>query len=104
MKYEAIESFSGVISMSKGEVREIPNENLANELIGAGFIIKYKPDNIKELKKKLEEANSKIAEQENTINELKAEIESLKTSNEEDSDKNLEGVSSEENPDENSEE
>lgn len=104
MKYEAIESFSGVISMSKGEVREIPNENLANELISAGFIVKYKPDNIKGLKEELKEANSKIVEQENTINELKAEIESLKTSNEEDSDENSEESSSEKNPDENSEE
>lgn len=90
MKYEAIESFSGIISMSKGEVREIPNEDLAKELINAGFIAKYKPDNAKELKKELEEANSKIEELENTINELNAELESLKTSDE--------------NPDENSDE
>ena len=82
MNYEAIESFSGIISMSKGEVREIPNEDLAKELMKAGFIKKYKPDNAKELKKELEEANSKIEELEKTINELNAEIESLKTSDE----------------------
>ena len=79
MKYEAIESFSGIISMAKDEVREIPNEDLAKELMKAGFITKYKPDNAKELKKKLEEANSKIEELEKTIEELNAEIENLKT-------------------------
>lgn len=78
MKYEAIEGFSGIISMSKGEVKEIPNEDLAKELMKAGFITKYKPDNAKELKKELEDANAKIEELLKTIDELNAEIESLK--------------------------
>lgn len=82
MKYEAIESFSGIISMSKGEVREIPNEDLAKELMKAGFITKYKPDNAKDLKKELEDANAKIEELEKTIDELNAEIESLKVTDE----------------------
>lgn len=79
MKYEAIESFSGIISMSKGEVRDIPNEDLAKELMKVGYIKKYKPDDAKALKKELEEAYSKIAELEKTIEELNAELENLKT-------------------------
>ena len=54
MQYEAIEGFSGIISMYKGEVREIPNEDLAKELVKAGFIKKYKPNDAKELKILLE--------------------------------------------------
>ena len=77
MKYEAIEGFSGIISMSKGEVREIPNEDLAKELMKAGFITKYKSDNAKELKKELKDANVKIEELENTIEVLNTEIENL---------------------------
>lgn len=100
MKYEAIESFSGIISMSKGEVREIPNENLAKELMKAGFITKYKSDNAKEIKKELEDANAKIEELEKTIEELNAEIENLKTSNEnadDNSNENLDNNSNENN-------
>ena len=78
MKYEAIESFSGIISMSKGEVREIPNVELAEELKKAGFIKVYKTENLKELKKELEDANLKIVELEKTIEELNAELENLK--------------------------
>lgn len=82
MQYEAIEGFSGIISMYKGEVREIPNEDLAKELVKAGFIKKYKPNDAKELKILLDEANSTIKELEKTIDELNTEIDSLKSSKE----------------------
>lgn len=100
MQYEAIEGFSGIISMYKGEVREIPNEDLAKELVKAGFIKKYKPNDAKELKILLDEANSTIKELEKTIDELNTEINSLKSSKEDledsnDSNKNLEKNSSE---------
>ena len=68
--------------MYKGEVREIPNEDLAKELVKAGFIKKYKPNDAKELKILLDEANSTIKELEKTIDELNTEIDSLKSSKE----------------------
>lgn len=88
MQYEAIEGFSGIISMYKGEVREIPNEDLAKELVKAGFIKKYKPNDAKELKILLDEANSTIKELEKTIDELNTEIDSLKSSKEDPEDSN----------------
>ncbi len=47
MKYEATVSFSGIISMAKGEIREIPNEDLAKDLLKAGYIKKIEPDKSK---------------------------------------------------------
>lgn len=88
MQYEAIEGFSGIISMYKGEVREIPNEDLAKELVKAGFIKKYKPNDAKELKILLDEANSTIKGLEKTIDELNTEIDSLKSSKEDPEDPN----------------
>ena len=88
MQYEAIEGFSGIISMYKGEVREIPNEDLAKELVKAGFIKKYKPNDAKELKILLDETNSTIKELEKTIDELNTEIDSLKSSKEDSEDPN----------------
>lgn len=38
MKYKALVGFSGVISMSKGEVEEIKDKNLVIDLIKAGYI------------------------------------------------------------------
>lgn len=38
MKYEAIESFSGIISMAKGEIRDIPNDALVKDLMKAKLI------------------------------------------------------------------
>lgn len=39
MKYKALTSFSGVISMSKNEVRELINEDLIKDLTKAGYIM-----------------------------------------------------------------
>lgn len=71
MKYEALENFSGVISMVKGQVREIPNLSLANDLIKAGLIKKYVANSNESLKEELEKATIKI-------NELIDENEKLK--------------------------
>ena len=83
MKYEAIESFSGIISMAKGEIREIPNETLAKDLMKAKLIKKYTPTDEKVLKDELESANSLINEliEENKM--LKEQIEELSTINKE---------------------
>lgn len=39
MKYKALTSFSGVISMSKNEIRELKDENLIKDLTRAGYIM-----------------------------------------------------------------
>ena len=46
MKYRALESFSGKISMYKGEIRELTKE-VAKDLLKANYIEKIK-DNTKE--------------------------------------------------------
>lgn len=38
MAYRALKSFSGVISMVKGEVREIKDEAIAKDLVRAGYV------------------------------------------------------------------
>jgi hypothetical protein len=49
--YRALTSFSGIISMSKGEVREIKDKNLIKDLLQAKYIEEVK-DTKKENKKK----------------------------------------------------
>lgn len=70
MKYIALQNFSGVISMSKGDVREIPNDALAKDLMRANLIEKYVPNASKEIKEELETANSTIAELKEVNNKL----------------------------------
>ena len=38
MKYKALVSFSGLISMAEGEVREIEDPAIVNDLLKAGYI------------------------------------------------------------------
>lgn len=38
MKYIAIKGFSGLITMSKGEVKEINDKYIAEDLLKAGYI------------------------------------------------------------------
>ena len=44
MKYKAIVSFSGVISMACGEVGTIADPSLADDLLKAGYIIPYEAE------------------------------------------------------------
>ena len=37
--YKATRSFSGIVSMKKGDVKEINNEEVAKDLIRAGYVI-----------------------------------------------------------------
>lgn len=43
MKVRAVENFSGIISMSKGEERELDNKFLLNDLLKAGYIEEVVP-------------------------------------------------------------
>ena len=38
MKYRALVSFSGLVSMSKGQVGEINDKNIVADLLQAGYI------------------------------------------------------------------
>jgi hypothetical protein len=44
MQYKATISFSGKISMMMGEVREISDQSLIDDLTHAGYIIPYEAD------------------------------------------------------------
>jgi hypothetical protein len=44
MLYKATVSFSGVISWSKGQVGEISDQTLVDDLINAGYIIPFVAD------------------------------------------------------------
>lgn len=39
MAYKALTTFSGKITMVKGEVREIADEKIAKDLIRAGYVV-----------------------------------------------------------------
>lgn len=45
MSYMATVSFSGLISMHKGEVREISDSSLVEDLTKAGYLIPYEATN-----------------------------------------------------------
>lgn len=44
MMYKALISFTGLVSMAKGDVREISDISLANDLLKAGYIEEAKQD------------------------------------------------------------
>ena len=50
MLYMATISFSGLITMRKGEVREISDQSLIDDLMKAGYIIPYEATNKNEPK------------------------------------------------------
>ena len=54
MQYKALISFSGLNSMSMGEVREITDQKIVNDLLNAGYIAK-----IIEIKKEEEAKKTK---------------------------------------------
>lgn len=57
MLYKAITSFSGVLSMAEGEVREISDSSLIDDLSQAGYIIPLKPDDSTKAKAKPKKTN-----------------------------------------------
>lgn len=52
--YKAIKSFSGVVSMRKGETREITNAAVAADLLRAGYVVEIKPERVKDPEPKTE--------------------------------------------------
>ena len=45
MKYKALVSFSGKVSMAMDEVGEIADKSIADDLLRAGYIIEFKEYN-----------------------------------------------------------
>ena len=73
--YRALVSFSGVISMSLNEEREITDKSLIKDLLKAGYIEEVKNTSSKELKKE----NDALKDE---VETLKAELETLRRENE----------------------
>jgi hypothetical protein len=48
--YKALKSFSGKISMNKGQVKEIADKEFAKNLLEAGYIEELKPTKTEEKK------------------------------------------------------
>ena len=42
MLYKATKSFSGLVNMIANEIKEIPDKEIAKDLLNAGYIIEYK--------------------------------------------------------------
>ena len=45
--YKAVTGFTGVITMKKGEEKEIKNKALVKDLLKAGYIVEIKPEKAK---------------------------------------------------------
>lgn len=63
--YKAIKSFSGLINMKKGDVKEIKDEEIANDLLRAGYVMALedeKPLTKATSKKSAKKADSKDGE------------------------------------------
>ena len=66
MAYKATKSFSGVISMKKGDVRDITNEEVAKDLLRAGYVIELADESKPEIKP-VKKATSKKASKKDSI-------------------------------------
>lgn len=71
--FKALKSFGGKISMKKGETKDINDENIANDLLNAGYIEEIKED----LKKVETKVKTEVKETEEKIEE---EVKKIKTS------------------------
>lgn len=59
MLCKATVSFSGVISMTGGEIREISDSSLVNDLLKAGYVIEHKADEQPKAEKKERKGKTK---------------------------------------------
>ena len=74
--FKALKSFCGKVSMKKGEIKEINDVNIANDLLNAGLIEKVKED-VKKIETKVKE---EIKNTEEKIEEKVEEVKKTKTS------------------------
>lgn len=68
MKYRALVSFSGALSMHQGEVRELNSKEIINDLLIAKYIeeVKEEPNKEKELQEEIEQLKNQIEELKNS--------------------------------------
>ena len=59
MQYKALVSFSGKLSMAMGEVREISDQSLVDDLLKAGYIIPLESKKAKAEEEKVEKPKTK---------------------------------------------
>ena len=71
--FKALKSFCGKVSMKKGEVKDINDEDIANDLLNAGYIEKIKEE-IKEVKEEIKIEVKEIEEK------IEKEVKKPKTS------------------------
>lgn len=60
--YRALISFSGLISMAQGEIREITDDVMVKDLLNAGYIEEVTPDEPPKPKKKSTRKKKKVEE------------------------------------------
>ena len=58
--YKALESFVGKVSMVKGEVKEILDKEVANDLLKAGYIEELADNKVKSEEVKVKEEIKKV--------------------------------------------
>ena len=59
--YQALKSFGGKVSMKKGDIKEINDVTIANDLLNAGYIKEVKQD-VKNIETKVKEEIKKAEE------------------------------------------
>lgn len=72
--YKALKSFSGLVNMTKNEIKEIKDEAIAKDLLKAGYIEKVKKEakTVKEdIEKVVEVVEEKVKEK---VEEAKKEV------------------------------
>ena len=60
--YRALVSFSGLISMAEGEIRDIGDDAIAKDLLNAGYIEEVAPDEPKPKKKSAKKRKKAVSE------------------------------------------
>lgn len=58
--YRALESFVGKVSMAKGEVKEILDKEVANDLLRVGYIEELADNKVKKVKNEVKEEIKKV--------------------------------------------
>jgi hypothetical protein len=67
MAYKALRSFSGIISMKKGDVRDIKDSEVAKDLLRAGYVMELEES--KPVKTSSKKATAKKADVEDGEND-----------------------------------
>lgn len=65
--YKAIKSFSGLVSMKKGEIKDLKDAFIIKDLLNAGYI--------EEIKEEVKKVETKVKEE---VKEIKAEVKEIK--------------------------